>query len=298
MQRGDRDIAAGFDRQAVEALVAAKAGDDPPAMRRRPALLRHHARRGDVERPEPRGFGVGDVQHLAVGGEAAAVGAEDRIRHLDDLRAVRQRVVEAAMVARARVALAEIGEIEAAVGVEHQVVRRRQLVAVAVRVEHARVAGLRIDALDAAAVVVVRGADRHPVARRILAAAVVAQIERAVGADREAVGSAAGIADGGTRAVGADAGAASTGDLGEDDRAVRHHHGAFREAEVARHDPHVRHCPFLPLVWRYYLMRRVTLRQVRGLGLFPTISSTARRQLISRRQEEPGSVGSRLPSCD
>ena len=27
--------------------------------------------------------------------------------------------------------------------------------------------------------------------------------------------------------------------------------GAFREAEIARHDPHVRHCPFLPLIWRY-----------------------------------------------
>ena len=121
-----------------------------------------------------RRLGVGDVEHFAVRRQAAAVRAEDRIGHLDDLGAVRQRVVQAAVVARARIALAEIGEIEAAGGVEHQIVRGRQLVAAAMRVEHARVAGLRIDPLDASAGVVVGRADRHPVAARIFAAAVVA----------------------------------------------------------------------------------------------------------------------------
>ncbi len=58
------------------------------------------------------------------------------MRDLDDLRAVRQRVVDHAMVAVARAGLAEIGEIEPAMRVEHDVVRPVQLVGAAAVVQH------------------------------------------------------------------------------------------------------------------------------------------------------------------
>ena len=50
--------------------------------------------------------------------------------------------------------LAVIGEVEAAVRVEHEVVRADELVAVALGVEHLDVAAVEVDALDAAAAVV------------------------------------------------------------------------------------------------------------------------------------------------
>ena len=52
-------------------------------------------------------------------------GRQHRMRDLDDLRAVGLRVIDAAVVAVARAGLAEIGEVEAAAGVEHDVVRAR-----------------------------------------------------------------------------------------------------------------------------------------------------------------------------
>ena len=80
MQRGDGDIAAGFDRQTVEpletrspAMMRPPFGDGQPCFFTTPGI-------SDIECPEPGRFGIGDIQHLAVGREAAAIGAEDRIR--------------------------------------------------------------------------------------------------------------------------------------------------------------------------------------------------------------------------
>jgi hypothetical protein len=55
------------------------------------------------------------------------------------------------MVAMAGVAFAEIGEVEAALLVEHQVVGRGELVAVALRVERLRRACPGVEPLDRAA---------------------------------------------------------------------------------------------------------------------------------------------------
>src|SRR5215469_413051 len=101
------------------------------------------------------------------------------------------------------------------------------------RVQHARVACLRIDALDAAAVVVIRRAGGEPMVFRILAAAIVADVERAVWPDRGTVGTAACLPNFRQLAVRPDVSDASPLDVGDDQRAVRHHHWAFREAEAA-----------------------------------------------------------------
>ena len=64
-------------------------------------------------------------------------GLVGREHDLADLRAVRLAVVDAGQVGDALLVVGEavVGEVEAAVGVEHQVVRRPQRVAVALRVQ-------------------------------------------------------------------------------------------------------------------------------------------------------------------
>jgi hypothetical protein len=203
--------------------------------------LFEHARPLDIERPQPGALGIGDVEHLAVGRQGTAVGAEDRIGDAGDLRAVGQCVVEPAVVAMAGVALAEIGEIEPALLVEHQVVGGGELVAVALGVERLRLARLRVEALDRAALV----AGMRPLAHRraldIARAAVVAEIERAVGPDRESVGPATALREHRGLAVGRDARAAAVADLGQDHRSVGHDGGTFGKAETARQDLYVSH---------------------------------------------------------
>jgi len=58
------------------------------------------------------------------------------------------------MVAVTRVSLAEVGEIKAAVRIEHQVVRRRKLIAIALGIQRRVRLGLRVDALNGAEFVV------------------------------------------------------------------------------------------------------------------------------------------------
>ena len=210
----------------------------------RPAArgLRQHTRRLDVEGVEPRTHRVGDVENLAVGRQATAVRAEERIGEANDLRAVGQRVIDAAMVAMTRIALAEIGEIEAALLVEHQIVGRAELVAVALDVESPRLAGLRVEPLDRPVLVVGMRPLSHRLALDVAAAAVVAEIKCAIGPDRQTVRPAAGRRKHRHRAVRGDARAAAIAYVGQDHRAVGHRNGPLGEAQAAGQNTHLVHC--------------------------------------------------------
>src|SRR5271169_832055 len=96
------------------------------------------------------------------------------------------------MVAMAGIALAEIGEVEAALLVEHDVVGCRELVAVAVDVEGLGRTCRTVEPLDGTVLVVRMRPLPHRHAFDIAAAAVVAEIERAIRPDRQAVRTAAG----------------------------------------------------------------------------------------------------------
>ena len=125
-----------------------------------------------------------------------------------DRRAVGLRVEDAGAVARALLAQAVVGEVEAAVAVEHEVVGRAQRAPVAFLVEHLDLARAEVDALDAAAAVVARRLARHrqPVHLEVVERGpVVAHVELAVRPDRGAVRPAAGLGDDLRRAVRADA---------------------------------------------------------------------------------------------
>ena len=200
-------------------------------------LLLDDPRLDDVEGEQARAFGIGDIDGLFVRRQADPVRGQQRIDQLDDLRPVRQGIIQPAIVAVMREPLAEIGEIEPALPVEHDVVRRRQFVAVALGVERLGLAGFEVDALDRAVLVVRRRPGGQKARRRLVdRAAIVADIERAVGSGRAPVRPAAGLADLGLRAVRRDAGHFLPGNFSEDDRAVGHPDRAFRKAEIGRDD--------------------------------------------------------------
>src|SRR5205807_1883803 len=90
------------------------------------AALDHLARAREIEGDEPAGVALGAVNGLLVGREADAVVARAAERELVGPRSVGLGVVDAAEVARAPAGAAEIGEPEAAFGVEDDVVGRRQ----------------------------------------------------------------------------------------------------------------------------------------------------------------------------
>ena len=149
-----RDVAARHHGQAVKARAARQSRHQTAAVRVKRLRRTQHARPFDVKGPQPRPFGVGGVQRLAVRRQAAAIGAQNWKRQFDDLRAIRHGVIQAAVVAVTRVPLAQIGEIKTAVRVEHQVVRRRELMAVALGIQRCVRPGFRVDALNGAEFVV------------------------------------------------------------------------------------------------------------------------------------------------
>src|SRR3546814_905408 len=91
-----------------------------------------------------------------------------------------------------------------------------------------------IDALDRPAGIIGGGAvrDQQPIRLDPAETTVVAAIELAVGADREAVGAAAGFGHGLLGAIGTDAGDAARGDLDHDHAAVGHRDRAFGKAQA------------------------------------------------------------------
>src|SRR6185312_10676911 len=166
---------------------------------------------------------------------ADAVGREQLMQDLLDLRAVGLGVIESAVGAVFLVGTAVIGEPEAAIPVEHQIVRRLQRLAVAFRIEHFGLAGRDVDALDAPALVRGRrmAGDGEPVALVDLEiAAVVAAVESAAGPDGQAVGAAAGRGDDLRLAVLFDAGDAARRHLHHDHRAVVHGDGSFGKPQA------------------------------------------------------------------
>jgi len=206
-----------------------------PGKRPRPA--RDLARAGEVERDQAAGEGLGGVDGLVVGRQADAVVAERAEERLGDLRAIGGGVVDAALVALAWQVVAEIGEPQAAGPVEHEVVGRAQRMVAAAVVEPVDLAGRQIDALDAAAGVVGGdpGGDGDALALDPGGAAVVADVDRAVGADRRAVGPAAEVGDDLGPAVPASRQGLAL-DLDDDHRAIGHGDRAFREAEALGDD--------------------------------------------------------------
>ena len=148
-----------------------------------------------VEGPEPAGYRLGDIEGRPVRRQADAVGAVHREQGLADRRAVDGGMEDAGAVLVAPAPLAMIGEPDAAIGVEHEVVRPLQRLALAGAVHCLDGAGGRVHRLDAAAAIVVRLQARHQqaVALQPLEAAVVAQPDPPVRPQRGTVGAAAGL---------------------------------------------------------------------------------------------------------
>ena len=124
------------------------------------------------------------------------------------------------------VANAVIGEPEAAMGIEDEIVRGPQRAAIAVGVQVGDRAGREVDALDAPADVVgrVEPTWEHQTTEidRREAAAVVAQVQRAVGADGRTVGPTDDLRHRLLGAVGMDSRDARPEHLHQDHTAVRH----------------------------------------------------------------------------
>src|SRR6185437_14023638 len=98
--------------QAVEPRITGQATYHAPGMMCVRRRLAQNARGFDVEGPKARALGIGSIQNLAVGRQAAPVRAEDRMSDLFHRGAVGQGVVDPAMVAMTGITLAQIGEIE------------------------------------------------------------------------------------------------------------------------------------------------------------------------------------------
>src|SRR6202008_5083351 len=80
---------------------------------------------------------------------------------LDDLAHAGMEVIEAAEIHLAGAALAEIGEPQAAMPVEHEIVRPAQRMLAASVDDGLDLAALQIDALDRAAEIILRLSARH-----------------------------------------------------------------------------------------------------------------------------------------
>ncbi len=152
-------------------------------------------------------------------------------------RSVGLGVVDAGAVAGAVEAHAVVGEPEAAVAVEHEVVRRAQRAARRLGVERGDGAGGEVDALDRAALPGGRHRAGDREAHHLVpaeAAAVVGDVDGAVGTPRGAVRTAADVGQHLEPPVGADLGERAARDLHEDHVTVVGGHRALGEPQPAR----------------------------------------------------------------
>jgi len=230
------DVARAIHGQGVEALKVAAAGNEPAALRGRPRVAPDLAGSVEVERPEPGRLGFGDVERVAVGRQANAVGRDHGKRDLPDQAAIGAGIADRAAVHFAVPALAEVGEVEAAVAVEHQVVRTAQRRLVACGVERLHGASGEVHALDPAAAIVVGLQDRTQPGFVIgpLEATVVADGALAVGTDRRPVRAARELRHDVFGPVRLDAEQRAALDLHQQDGAVGHGDRAFGETEPGR----------------------------------------------------------------
>src|SRR5262245_18639824 len=190
-----------------------------------------HPRRLNVEGPQPRPFGVRHIENRAIRREPAAIRTQERKRELDNLRSIRQGVIDPSMVTMTRIGLTEVGEIEATMPIEHQVIRRRELVPVAGGIQRGGFPRLRVNALDGPTRVVGVRALPHRRAFDIPAPAVVAQIERAVRANRQAVWATPRVREHAGTPIREHPRAATVADFGQHHRAIMADHWTFRETE-------------------------------------------------------------------
>ena len=129
--------------------------------------------------------------------------------------------------------LAQIGEVEAAVGIEDDIVGARQFVPIAAVIQAGHGAGGDVDPLDAAGCVIAGGiaGQQNAILFIPFKAAVVAHIQRAIRADRHAVGAAAGRGHRLLAAIGVDARDAAGADFHHQHRTIGHRHRPFRKAQ-------------------------------------------------------------------
>ncbi len=151
------------------------------------------ARAGDVEGQQQPLPGERHIDGAPIGREANPVRAIERIDRRPDAAAVGTGIEEAALVAVVMAGLAEVGEPETALGIEHDVVGTAQAVAVAAVVEPVDAAGCKVDPLDAPGLVIGGLVAGDPEAAHLAPreTAVVADIERAIGSEGCAIGAAA-----------------------------------------------------------------------------------------------------------
>src|SRR5258708_2729244 len=158
-------------------------------MRRRPRVFLDHARRLDRESPQPRRLGLGDIKGLLVRREADAVWRHHRVGNLGDRGAVALGVIHRADTLVAAPPLAEIGEVDAALRIDDEVVRSLQGHVAAGAVEAFDGAGLEIDAFETPTTVIL-GLRQWPDMAAFAVpfeAAIVGDVTLAVGPDCGAV---------------------------------------------------------------------------------------------------------------
>ncbi len=146
-------------------------------------------------------------------------------------------VIDHAVVAIVCPGLAQVGEVETAMGVEHQVVRTVQPVGAAAVVQHCDSAAARIDTLDTAADVIGRN---HGRAEQVLfqppgETAIVADVERTIRTNGGAIRPSAGAGDHLNGAVRQHPAEGLPLDFDQHDRPIADRYRAFREAQPGCH---------------------------------------------------------------
>src|ERR1700722_7507032 len=238
------DVAGSFHRKRIEHLVAAEACDRLAAL----AAIDHVARLdgtrlGDFVSPEPRGRRLRDVDRILVWRQPDSVGRQHAVHDLDDLLHTGLEIVESPDIHLASATLDEIGEPQAAMPVEHQIVRASQRMRAAFVDDRLHLAALHIDPLDGTAEIVFRLRSRHDhVAGRDPAkAAIVADVAFAVGSDRRAIGAARNFRDHLLATFGPYSGQPLPSDFNQHHRSVRHHHRPFRKFEIGGENADIGH---------------------------------------------------------